>query len=45
MHGVSKSFGHGAGFTVGLILLTIIFQLILSFGSSEYRPVNKGKSR
>ncbi|MGM9644959.1 MAG: DUF5684 domain-containing protein [Eubacteriales bacterium] len=45
MHGISKSFGHGAGFTVGLILLTFIFQLILGFGSSEYRPVKKGKSK
>lgn len=45
MHGVSKSFGHGAGFTVGLVLLTFIFQLILSFGSSEYRPVNKKQSK
>lgn len=43
LHGVSKSFGHGAGFTVGLILLTFIFLLILGLGSSEYRPVNKEK--
>lgn len=45
MHGISKSFGHGAGFTVGLILLTFIFQLILSFGSSKYKPVNKRNSK
>lgn len=41
LHAVSKSFGHGAGFTVGLIFLTFIFQLILSFGKSEYSPINK----
>ncbi|MGN1372829.1 MAG: DUF5684 domain-containing protein [Candidatus Coproplasma sp.] len=41
MHGISKSFGHGAGFTVGLILLTFIFTLILSFGSSQYQAVNQ----
>ena len=45
MHGISKSFGHGTGFTVGLVLLPFIFQLVLGFGSSEYRPVNKGKSK
>ena len=36
-HNVSKSFGHGAGFTVGLVLLEFIFALILAFGSSEYK--------
>ncbi len=35
-HKVSKAFGHGAGFTVGLIFLTFIFELILAFGSSQY---------
>ena len=35
-HKISKSFGHGAGFTVGLVLLTPIFMLILGFGSSQY---------
>ena len=33
---LSKSFGHGAGFTVGLVFLNPIFLLILGFGSSEY---------
>ncbi len=33
---VSKSFGHGAGFTIGLVLLPFIFNLILGFGKSEY---------
>jgi Family of unknown function (DUF5684) len=34
---VSKSFGHGVGFTIGLILLPFIFWPILGFGSSQYR--------
>ncbi len=33
---ISKSFGHGVGYTIGLIFLPFIFHLILSFGSSEY---------
>jgi len=33
----SKSFGHGGGFTVGLVLLNTIFVLILGFGKSEYQ--------
>lgn len=36
MHKLSKSFGHGVGFTVGLIILQPIFIMILAFGSSEY---------
>jgi hypothetical protein len=33
---LSKSFGHGTGFTLGLIFLSIIFYPILGFGSSKY---------
>ena len=33
---LSKAFGKGTGFTVGLILLPNIFQLILGFGDSKY---------
>lgn len=33
---LSKSFGHGGGFAVGLIFLDIIFVFILAFGSSKY---------
>jgi Family of unknown function (DUF5684) len=33
---VSKSFGHDAGFTLGLIFLGLIFWPILGFGSSKY---------
>ena len=35
-NGLSKNFGHGAGFTVGLIFLCPIFMMILGFGSSQY---------
>ena len=34
---VSKSFGHGAGFTVGLVLLPWVFWFILWLGKSQYR--------
>ncbi len=34
---LSKSFGHGVGFTLGLIFLSLIFFYILAFGSSTYR--------
>ena len=33
---LSKSFGHGVGFALGLIFLGWIFWLILGFGSSRY---------
>ena len=33
---LSKSYGYGGGFAVGLIFLPVIFTLILGFGSSEY---------
>jgi len=33
---LSQAFGHGAGFTVGLLFLNPIFMMILGFGSSEY---------
>ncbi len=34
---LSKLFGHGGGFTVGLVLLPIIFLPILAFGDSVYQ--------
>ncbi|MDZ4169731.1 MAG: DUF5684 domain-containing protein [Coriobacteriia bacterium] len=33
---LSKSFGKGAGFTLGLVFLSAIFMLILGFGSARY---------
>jgi len=35
-HGISKSFGQGAGYTVGLVLLPIIFFPILAFGKATW---------
>jgi hypothetical protein len=42
-HKVSKSFGHGIGFTLGLIFFSPIFTLILGLGSSEYIGPNGGE--
>jgi hypothetical protein len=36
---VARKFGKGAGFGVGLALLSFIFYLILGFGDAKYRPV------
>jgi hypothetical protein len=36
LHDLSKSFGHGGGFTVGLLFLPFIFGPILGFGSDRY---------
>ena len=33
---LSKSFGHGVGFAIGLIILPFIFMLIIGFGSDRY---------
>lgn len=33
---LSKAFGHGGWFAVGLIFLPFIFELILAFGESKY---------
>lgn len=40
-NGLSKSFGKSTGFTVGLVLLPFIFNLILGFGKSEYVGTSK----
>lgn len=36
LHKLSKAFGYGVGFTLGLLFLPIIFYIILGFGSSKY---------
>ena len=36
VYDLSKSFGHGVGFAVGLYFLSIIFLYILGYGSSQY---------
>mgnify|MGYP004495653349 FL=1 len=40
---LSKVFGKGTGFAVGLIFLPFIFQLILAFDKSEYVGVEAAK--
>lgn len=37
MNDLSKSFGHGVGFTLGLVFLSLIFFYVLAFGGSIYR--------
>jgi hypothetical protein len=40
IHQLSKVFGHGVGFTLGLIFLGFIFVPILALGNSQYtKPV------
>ncbi|HLG02784.1 MAG TPA: DUF5684 domain-containing protein [Bacteroidia bacterium] len=41
-NGVSKAFGKSEGFTVGLVLLGIVFLPILAFSSATY--IGSGKS-
>lgn len=36
---MSKSFGHGAGFTVGLVFLPFIFTMILGYGGDKYKKI------
>jgi hypothetical protein len=36
-HDLSKSFGHGVGFTIGLILVPFVFVPILGLGASRYQ--------
>ncbi|TQL01051.1 DUF5684 domain-containing protein [Cellulomonas sp. SLBN-39] len=37
MNDLSRSFGHGTGFTVGLLLLSLVFFYVLWLDSSTYR--------
>lgn len=36
LHGISKSFGKGGWFTVGLFFLRVVFLAILGFGAAQY---------
>jgi predicted membrane protein len=36
MHNISKNFGHGVGFTLGLVFLSGIFIPILAWEDSQY---------
>lgn len=42
--GIAKNFGKGTGFAIGLILLSTIFELILGFGSAQYKGANASSS-
>ena len=44
-HALSRSFGHGAGFTVGQVLLPFVFYPILAFGESEFIVPEEKKAR
>jgi hypothetical protein len=37
LHRLSLSFGQGAGYTIGLLLVPIIFLPMLAFGSATYK--------
>ncbi|WP_421735518.1 DUF5684 domain-containing protein [Cellulomonas sp.] len=43
LHGLSTSFGHGVGFTVGLVFLSIIFLYILGYDSNPYRGADAAR--
>lgn len=36
-HSLSKSFGKDAGYTAGLLLLSVVFYPMLAFGSAQYQ--------
>lgn len=36
LHKLSKAFGHGAGWTCGLVFLSVVFLPMLAFGKSRY---------
>ena len=38
MHNISKNFGKGVGFTLGLTFLGFIFFPILAWGDAQYQP-------
>ena len=39
LHRISRSFGHGGGFTCGLVFLTPIFWAILGFNNDKYKKI------
>ena len=40
MYRMSKAFGHGFGYFLGLVFLGFIFELILAFNDDVYQPEN-----
>ena len=45
LNDLSAAFGHGTAFTVGLVLLSVIFLYILWLGSSTYRRTSSRRAR
>lgn len=43
LYKLAVAFGHGIGYTIGLILLEPIFRIILGFGKSEYQGNSSAK--
>ncbi|MGF6906473.1 DUF5684 domain-containing protein [Fusobacterium sp. PH5-44] len=43
-HAISRNFGQGTGFTVGLIFLPWIFLMILAFSVYKYKPISDYES-
>ena len=41
-HRLSQAFGHGVGFTLGLLFLNPIFLMVLAFGKSTYTQPKSG---
>lgn len=41
---LSKSFGKGVGFTIGMLFLPYVFIPILAFGDAEYQGPSAGKT-
>jgi hypothetical protein len=44
-HAISKAFGHGAGFTVGLMVVPIVFIPMLAFGDDRFQPEGMAEER
>lgn len=38
---ISRNFGHGLGYALGLIFFPYIFLIILAFGNSRFNPTNE----
>ena len=45
LHDLSKCFGKGVGWTLGLLFLPIIFLPLLGFGDAQYQGRGRGASR
>lgn len=42
---LAKSYGKGAGFAVGMMLLSVIFYPILAFGDAEYQRIDRATAQ